>query len=392
MQGPDTRYDTAIRATNDDASLSKLAAVRLGYWADPWLGHFLNTPVLAAAAPPRPGGGLGPPPRRHGAHSTRRPPLINRGYFCRYLAFKWLVDAFMDAVPADSPSNIIALGAGFDTTFFRLADAATAGEPGTRLPTRYVELDFIDVTRRKATAIGAVPDLLAAVGGGGEGWSDSPPHVDPAAGTATGASYRLRPVDLRDAESVLATLDAAGVHPAHPTLILAECVLAYLPPDAGSALLAALGARFRADAAAAVYDPIRPDDAFGRQMAANLEARGCPLVGVPGAPNPDDQAARFTAGGAWGRAAAADLREVWARRTPASAHAAADALERLDEMEEWHLILEHYGLAVGVNDGGGSGVLRGFGLPPLVAGRGAGGGVTTAAAAAWAAKAGRMKA
>ena len=354
----DTRFDPAIRATNDDASTSKLAAVRLGYWSDPWLSHFLSQP-----APRAPGGA--PPPRRQ-AH-LRRPPLINRGYFCRHLAFKWLVDEFLRRVPAGEGATIISLGAGFETTFFRLVsevegagEAAGASSAPCRLPTRYVELDFSEVTRRKAATIAAVPDLLAAVGG-------DKASLDLDAGALTGPAFALRPVDLRDADAVLGALTDAGVDPAHPTLILAECVFAYLPPAAGRALISALGHRFRAAAACAVYDPIRPDDAFGRQMGANLEARGCPLVGIPGAPSLEAQAERFTGGGAWAHAAAADLREVWDRRTPAAAHAAANALERLDEVEEWHLMLEHYGLAVGVNGGGeGGGCLREFGLPPLV--------------------------
>jgi tRNA wybutosine-synthesizing protein 4 len=264
------------------------------------------------------------------------------------------------AATSPLPCSIIALGAGFETTFFRLAAAAAGGGRG-RLPTRYVELDFQAVTARKAAALAAVPELAqaAAAGCGGDGGQAT---TDPAAGCATGPVYALRPVDLRDAGAVIETLTSVGIDPNLPTLVLAECVLAYLPPAAGAALVSALGAWLRPEAACAVYDPIRPGDAFGRQMAANLEARGCPLVGVTGAPSPEAQVERFVRGGAWQRAAAADLREVWSSRTPPAAAARADALERLDELEEWHLILEHYGLAVGVNGS----LLSGFGLPPRV--------------------------
>ena len=34
-----------------------------------------------------------------------------------------------------------------------------------------------------------------------------------------------------------------------------------------------------------LYDPIGPDDPFGRQMLLNLDARGCPLRGITGAPD-----------------------------------------------------------------------------------------------------------
>ena len=54
--------------------------------------------------------------------------------------------------------QVLSLGAGYDTAFFQLASEGLA-------PSKWVELDFQDVTARKAGAILHVPELLACVGG-----------------------------------------------------------------------------------------------------------------------------------------------------------------------------------------------------------------------------------
>jgi tRNA wybutosine-synthesizing protein 4 len=43
--------------------------------------------------------------------------------------------------------------------------------------------------------------------------------------------YCLLPADLREPCQLAAALDAAGLDPAVPTLVLSECVLVYLPPQ-----------------------------------------------------------------------------------------------------------------------------------------------------------------
>ena len=45
-----------------------------------------------------------------------------------------------------------------------------------------------------------------------------------------------------------------------------------------------------------------------------------------------------------------------------------ERLELFDELEEWHLIQQHYCIAIGVKDS--AGLLGGFGLPRLPAGAG----------------------
>jgi tRNA wybutosine-synthesizing protein 4 len=130
--------------------------------------------------------------------------------------------------------------------------------------------------------------------------------------------------------------------------VVLECVLVYMDAPQAAALLASLAASLPTSAVI-VYDPTRPDDAFGRQMQLNVAARGCPLRGIGGGATPGAHAARLRAAG-WAVAAAADMHDVYRCFLEGPPRAAAERRELLDELEEWTLIQRHYALALGVND------------------------------------------
>jgi tRNA wybutosine-synthesizing protein 4 len=68
---------------------------------------------------------------------VRRSPIINRGYFSRWAAFRKLMSQFLLS-GTSSKKQILSLGAGFDTTYFQLLDEGNG-------PNLYVELDFKEV-------------------------------------------------------------------------------------------------------------------------------------------------------------------------------------------------------------------------------------------------------
>lgn len=367
--------------------------------------------------------------------------LKNSGYFCRHAAISGLVAAFLSRVAKNSTtssssalpprSQIVSLGAGSDTLFFRLHAAG-------RAPSLYVELDLPEVVSRKAAIVAATPELAASVGLPPHGpASSSPPPQKKKLDRIVTPRYALLPCDLRapspistairraqqeeeeedekergpPASTASSAPDNSGAaprfffDPAAPTLFVSECVLVYLPPEAGDEVLrdafeilnngegggegGESGSKNGggAEGAVIVYDPCRPATAFGRQMAANLRARGCELLGIAGATDPEGAAARLRRAG-WespgnggdgdgeggqgsaAASAAADLRAVWERLLSREARALASRVELLDELEEFNLIMEHYFLAVGVKkkkrkDGEGISVLEGFGLASL---------------------------
>ena len=101
--------------------------------------------------------------------------------------------------------------------------------------------------------------------------------------------YNLLPLDLRTPPAAsLAPLLSAGhdgepmLSPTLPTLLLFECVLAYMDPAASNALI-----RWFVDYFAAapggllggvVYEMFKLNDAFGRVMLNNLKVRSAPLL------------------------------------------------------------------------------------------------------------------
>ena len=229
----------------------------------------------------------------------------------------------------------MSLGAGFDTRPFRLAaDAAAAPPPSIR----YLELDVADVVARKASIVAASPDLAAAMGlvvvDG-----DTPPPPAPPAALHT-PWYTLATADLRSPESVAAAFAAASIDQATPTLLLAECVFVYLPPPSTSALVTFLASHFT-DAALLLFEQVHPHDPFGRVMLANVAARGCPLLGLTATPTLAAHEARFTDAG-WAVAAAVTMGAAYDGWLDPGARSRANAAARLDEVEEWRLLLDHY--------------------------------------------------
>jgi len=92
--------DAPIRLTDTDAALARLSAVQKGYLQDQFV-----KPMVPRAA-------LQPP----------RPPLINVGTFVRSTAIDNLVNGWLElAENVEQSCQIVSLGAGSDTRFWRIA-------------------------------------------------------------------------------------------------------------------------------------------------------------------------------------------------------------------------------------------------------------------------------
>lgn len=313
--------DQTVQGTNDDAQISKLSCVKLGYFRDDYLQHFVRK-------------------------SSRRSPLINRGYYSRQAALRLLLKQFLQITHSkqSGPTQILSLGAGFDTTWFQLQAEGVS-------PTHYYEVDFPEVTKKKAAIIANREVLHKLVGH----------KLDPQGvgeGRICADNYSLLPVDLRDLESFQESLKNAGFQASIPTYVLAECVLVYMEPHESSALLKHLGQQLPS-AVCVVYEQIHPEDAFGQQMLRNLESRGCPLKGLPSTPTLEAHRQRFLTNG-WEKADAVDLDTIYKHHLDPQDKRRIERLEIFDEFEEWHMIQEHYCVTVGMNDA--TGAFRQFGL------------------------------
>ncbi|KAJ7675490.1 leucine carboxyl methyltransferase [Mycena rosella] len=312
--------DSSVRLTDTDAALARLSAVQKQYLQDPYIKHLVPRPHLQPA----------------------RPPLINIGTYVRAtaiddLVFQWLRTSATHGMRC----QIVSLGSGSDTRFWRIATGAHKDALAA-----YVELDFPEITSKKAMAIRKSKDLSAVLGilRIARWHRAGIIHIPPFAG-----DLRLPPADTLG--KLLASEDGAILSPALPTLLLFECVLVYMLPAASSALLQWFIDYFSPSGSGVlgsiVYEMFRLQDSFGRVMVENLKARH---VALPGAAPYSDAASlpgRFLNLG-FTAARALTLKEIRKSYISRAELERISQLELVDEIEELDLVLEHYAITWGL--------------------------------------------
>ncbi|SJX65056.1 related to PPM1-carboxyl methyltransferase [Sporisorium reilianum f. sp. reilianum] len=361
--GAARQADDAVRNTDSDALLSRLSALKLGYLPpEPFTQEFSTS---------------SPSTHRHDA-STRRSPLINIGTYLRCSTIDAEIETFLKQ--GDGQKQIISIGAGSDSRYWRFMSDADLSQ---RLH-HYVEIDFAENTSQKLSRILRSPILRSHLdptstihGVPLTELTQQSQSVDPQSNTSEtqrsdvvrSSKYTLLAADVRRLHpdtpptqriDVDRLLFAENTHldPALPTLVLFECVLAYIAPDRADWLVALLGRTF-AQIHALSYDialagdsdhPAPTPSRFGKVMLQNLEMRKLSLPGAKAYPTIDAQSQRFVR--AWSSASPDDgqTHVVTAGRSLFSIWSALDVeqksrlsrLEGLDEVEEIDMLLRHY--------------------------------------------------
>lgn len=100
-----------------------------------------------------------------------------------------------------------------------------------------------------------------------------------------------------------------------------------------------------------LYEPILPQDAFGRTMISNLQTRNIQLPTLTAFPELGDQRSRLEQYGFAAGARAADTNFIWQSWVSDAEKERVAGLEFLDELEELDLLLKHYCVAWGWRDG-----------------------------------------
>uniref|UniRef100_A0A663M4C3 tRNA wybutosine-synthesizing protein 4 n=1 Tax=Athene cunicularia TaxID=194338 RepID=A0A663M4C3_ATHCN len=216
-------------------------------------------------------------------------------------------------------TQILSLGAGFDSLYFRLKDL------GLLHHTVVYEVDFPNVACQKAALIKRMKELSALVGDtGGEGLED----------------YKLLGVDLSELSELERALEEAGLDNEIPTLFIAEVVLAYMESSRSDALVRWAAERFPR-ACFLLYEQTRPGDPFGRVMQQHFRQLSSALRSLAQYPDCEAQRRRFSERG-WTECSVMDMNEFFTCCTPEDEQQRVQALEPFDEYEEWHLKCSHY--------------------------------------------------
>nr|XP_021156196.1 tRNA wybutosine-synthesizing protein 4 isoform X2 [Columba livia] len=215
------------------------------------------------------------------------------------------------------PLQIVSLGAGFDSLFFRLKDM------GLLHGAAVYEVDFPSVARQKAALIETTRELSALVGeAGGE---------ELGVVALSGEDYKLLGVDLSELSELERALEGAGLDSGAPTLFIAEVVLTYMENSRSDALIQWAAGRFPR-ACFVLYEQVCPRDPFGRVMQQHFSQRGSALRALARYPDCGAQRRRFLEQG-WTECSVMDMNEFFTRCTPQEEQQRVQALEPFDEYE-----------------------------------------------------------
>lgn len=240
--------------------------------------------------------------------------------------------------------QIISLGAGSDTRYFRLQSDKSSGIS----PFVYHELDFAVNTAAKIKSVINLSKLNETVPGPMEISVDGTKLVSP--------NYHIHPIDLCTLSTVESTsstqapsIALSSIDTSLPTLLISECCLIYLEPAAADAVLDYFTQLFPTDTPLGliIYEPINPFDSFGEVMVSNLAARGIVLQTLQKYHSLSAQTARLRKHGFSGGARAADVGWLWESWISAEEKERIAALEMVDEVEEWKLLARHYSVVWG---------------------------------------------
>ncbi|RKF57264.1 Leucine carboxyl methyltransferase 1 [Erysiphe neolycopersici] len=324
------RRDLDIQGTDTDAAVSRMSAVSLEYLNDIYAPLFVKGPLI------------------------RRLPIINRGTYTRTFALDTLIDSFLSSGECRKQKQIISLGAGTDTRYFRLRDSKKYKS------VIYHEFDFPEVSLKKKRIILSHPKLL----GNSDVeylWSATEP-VDKDSefkdwgfvrrgGNTEEIVYCFHPIDLRQIARTGNIQSFLGLRADVPTLILSECCLCYMDVIDSSNIIKWFTEKI-SSIGIILYEPIGSNDSFGQMMISNLAARNIVMPSISHYKTLSDQCKRLSEFGfnitdSKSGCKAKDINATWEDWVPAAEKERVNCLEGLDEVEEWQMLAKHYAVVWG---------------------------------------------
>jgi len=270
--------DDRVRFTDDQAAWSKTSSVKRGYWDDQ---------ALVKCIPKGP----------------RRSPLVHAVYYMRHR----LVDTVLrEVIERSTFTQMLILGAGTDTSFWRL-------EMATKAPhIKWFEIDF--------------PHNLEA----------KQKLLDQNYGKAD--NYHPVPSDLRNMNQVGENLAKNGFDFNVQTFVLSEVVLAYLTDQYSTKCIEWLGAKLP-KCFFVEYEQFQPSSSFGQIMTRHFDKMGSPLKTIKQLPTLEHRRSRLS------NAGFVDHRVM----PMIDIGLTLPQLEPFDEWEALHTVMKHYYVGFSLN-------------------------------------------
>ena len=357
-----SNHDYHVMGTAEDALKAKFAAVQSGYYTDPYIASFWN--VSGGAA------------RTNSKNSTnfrtqqQQPPvqvIIKRGTYARVACMYKAISVYLEeceAILQDAANNkvqVIVIGSGKDTTFFRILDERLrrmkeADDQTTcqRQNLHWFEVDHDVIVQQKTRVIQKSPVFASEchkVVNADSSYAITP--LSDSVQSWSNAQYHLIGHNLNtDPDHLLEKLMQLGMDPQAPTLIVLECVLMYMTKNAATILLQSFNQKCD-DCTMVSYEPILGyDSSFGRVMEENLTKIG---VVHPKSCFVEIRTLQQYIQHLYGKVGCqlsigCDMYTAYETilSTPQRAH--AQKCEFLDELEEFILIMQHYCFIVSNNN------------------------------------------
>lgn len=310
----------------------------------------------------------------------RGQPLIRRGTHARVSVVDRALSSFLAMQGRGSGVvQVVVLGAGRDTSYLRflsglligMGDGSGAGAEARRESVRWYEVDHPTVIAKKADLLLSCPQINVVA------TREGPRSAQPAfafdvrlegepdlSSCGRVLPYHLIGHDLRLRPSTLFSIlrsDLHGFDPSCATLFVMECVQMYMPVKSARALLGGIATECGHNALLVLYDPILCDDGFGRVMERHLTKAGVVAPSRWGGQRDSDTdeglaedelcltASRtleshldLFASAGFDIAVGCDMMSAYESVVPARERSRANAVEMLDEVEEFVLIMRHY--------------------------------------------------
>jgi tRNA wybutosine-synthesizing protein 4 len=305
-----------IQWTAGESSLCKFHAVEKEYYEDEY-AKAMHSQVAAKIA----------------LHTNRKSPLINRGYYARVISTRRALEAFL-YYTVGNERQLIFLGVGYDTAPLNAYEVSGEG-------TRIFEVDFPEIMTKKSEIYKFNTSFAQFFAAHSSSFSmpSEDKHIQHI------GHFSLLGIDLRNTDKLIQMLLQAGLDPTKPTILFSECVLVYIDHTSSEKLTAALGSLLQGATMWVTYDMVTPSDRYGAMMVYNLTSAGFHIPGIVDYPTLAAQSQRFTGNG-WDTAESCTMKQFYLRAISDEEKARLKALEMLDEIEEWNMLMDHYSLTI----------------------------------------------